>query len=351
MTQCPQRRQQPLAVLLGLVSSAAVSCQQSPPPLPPPPSLDSLARLREHSEDDGSRETVAASTFAASADLAEVGNQRSRCVGSHVADWASALLLVESRGPVTVMASKGDMVEIEIPCRMRIDDSAVPAWVAEFASRAEARIGNSTPGRLLFRAETRDGVSPTSPLPDCGSPIMRMSALDISASEEGRWIGLIVADAAGWGASAQIFRLPVEELDGLLEAMVQPRTLEMLAVRGDEVVHGASLPLLPCSFAGPGRPQFHASPWWIRDRQDHATQERRWRNASTWLAPARQLANAMRGVPDTVGDIIFLPMLAMQPSMTSDQFAVGSIDLKIRATLPGELVSTIERFEFRVTQR
>ncbi len=263
--------------------------------------------------------------------------------------WASRLLLVEARGSGVTISGEGDVVEVSVPCRLRLDESVVTAWAAQFTDAVELEGSSAGQRRLLTRAATHASPFGSSPSSDCGGPAMSMGTLDLAVSDDPATFGLIIADRPGWGAAVKVFRLDRDvHLSDLLRTLVKPRTVELLAYADGEVVHGSSLPLLPTAYNGPRHPQPMASPWWVRDRRESQTQDPIWRHAQSWLTPDRTLAAAMAEVPDTVGDVLFLPMLGWKAGTLASAWAVGSFDMTIRLSLPRETAVRIDRFEFRV---
>jgi len=339
-------------VLAALGTTLPLGCRQSPQTRPNGPGVEivthSVAPI-EHGaapeqRDDGSLDDWTSSTL---------GDARSTSptTASQIEDWAERLLVIESRGSV-VIRGDGVLVDVEIPCRLRIDEFAAVEWIHELTSTVEDLSGRSQIRRILTRAANATAPS-EQPMPsNVGAPIMAMSTLDLPATDEPSHVGLILADGPGWGVTAKVFRLGrTNDVDEVLSAIGMPETVEMLARRRGEVVHGASIPMLPFDFDGGDQPQPHASPWWIRDRRDDSDGALVWRNAATWLSPHRSLSEAMRERPDTVGDILFMPLLGWQRSMSSPQYAVGSLDLTIRVRLPRELAESIDQFEFRISER
>lgn len=267
----------------------------------------------------------------------------------HAQAWAPRLLLVEPRNGGVTISGEGDLVEVAIPCRLRMDENLVSSWTEQLRESEDLVGATPQSRRLLTRAATSASRSTAVPSSDCGGPVMSMQTLDLAISDGPETFGLIIADRSGWGASAKVFRLRRgAQLVELLHGLTAPRAVELLAIADDEVVHGSSLPLLPTAYNGVGRPQPMASPWWIRNRRDSLNERPVWRNAQSWLAPNRTLATAMAEVPETVGDLLFIPMLGWRSDALAPEFAVGWIDLTIRLTLPRELATSIDRFEFRV---
>lgn len=272
-----------------------------------------------------------------------------------VADtWAESLLVVAAAGPIEPRALDGDLVRVTIPSLVRLDAEAAFNWSDQLASSVDSQSLGET-SRLLMRI---DGSS-TPSAPSIGrpsgtrSPELAMSAVDLPITDDPNRFGLLVVDGDHWGAAVTRHVLDRKtQLDSLLESIDRPRSVRLLGVdRHGRVIHGVSLPLLPMAKSRPDRPQALLSPWWIRDRRTHSNDPIVWRNAAQWLAHDRTLTQAAIELPETVGDLLFLPMLGWQSTIIAPPWAVGGLEIDLSIELPREVADRIDRFEFHLADR
>lgn len=271
------------------------------------------------------------------------------------AGWADAALIVErSDRPIDWASSDHDgWVRMSVPIRLRVDSELAAEWAE--ACAAEIGGDRTERNRLLSRGEVGIAAAPAAPtLPaSLQRPLIHVDRIaPLGPDRAGRFrIGW--ASSGGWGAEVDVIEsADMRLLQRLLEESVAGRDIEMYAMDASgEIVFGASLPLLPCDRVRVGRPQPLVCTWWIRDRAETPGDRPRWRNAQQWLAPNRPLALAMSEQPDTVGDLLFLPMLGWQPMSSSPPIAVGGLDLELDVSIPEETATRIDSISFSLRPR
>lgn len=271
------------------------------------------------------------------------------------AGWADAALIVERSGKPIEWGSSGHdgWVHMSVPIRLRVDRELAAAW----AQACATEIGGDRirQVRLLSRGEVGTSAAPAdSTLPaSLQRPLIHVDRIaPLGPDRAGRFrIGW--ASSGGWGAEVDVIEsADMRLLQRLLEESVAGRDIEMYAMDASgEIVFGASLPLLPCDRVRVGRPQPLVCTWWIRDRAETPDDRPRWRNAQQWLAPNRPLAVAMSERPETVGDLLFLPMLGWQPMSSSPPIAVGGLDLELDVSIPEETATRIDSISFSLRPR
>jgi hypothetical protein len=274
---------------------------------------------------------------------------------SSAAGWADAALVIErSDEPVEWSDSGNDgWVRMTVPIRLRIDEDLAARW-AEVSARdlGGNRLGRT---RLLSRGEVGTTAGSTgSALPDSlQRPLIHVDRIAPLGPDRLGTYRIGWATSGGWGAEVDVFESSdMRLLQHLLEESVAPRDVEMYAMDASgQVVFGASLPLLPCDRVRVGRPQPLVCTWWIRDRAETQNDRPRWRNAQQWLAPNRPLAFAMSERPETVGDLMFLPMLGWQAMSSSPPIAVGGLDLSLDVSVPHEIAPRIDSISFTLRPR
>jgi hypothetical protein len=274
---------------------------------------------------------------------------------SSAAGWADAALVIErSDEPVEWSDAGNDgWVRMTVPIRLRIDEDLAARW-AEASARdlGGSRLGRT---RLLSRGEVGTTAGSTgSALPDSlQRPLIHVDRIAPLGPDRLGTYRIGWATSGGWGAEVDVLESSdMRLLQHLLEESVAPRDVEMYAMDASgQVVFGASLPLLPCDRVRVGRPQPLVCTWWIRDRAETQNDRPRWRNAQQWLAPNRPLAFAMSERPETVGDLMFLPMLGWQAMSSSPPIAVGGLDLSLDVSVPHEIAPRIDSISFTLRPR
>lgn len=268
--------------------------------------------------------------------------------------WAESLIVVTASGPIEHRPLDADRVLVTIPCLVQIDANAAFDWTSRLATLAESEASIAR-SRLLARAGLPDAEPSRSVRRPTRtrSPELAMSAVDLPNTDDPNRFGLLVVDGDHWGAAVTRHVLDRKtQLDSLLESIDRPRSVRLLGVdRHGRVIHGASLPLMPMAKSRPDRPQALLSPWWIRDRRTHSNDRVVWRNAAQWLAHDRTLARAARELPETVGDILFLPMLGWQSTIIAPPWAVGGLEIDLSIELPRGVAARIDRFEFHLADQ
>lgn len=266
-----------------------------------------------------------------------------------IASWPESLLSIELAGTLDQTPWHADRVKVRIPCAARVDASAAFSWLEALRDQLDASDASARRGRLLVRhaAATPDAVRD----PDqCRSPSIALETIEVPIDDEASHFGVVLVDGDHPGAWATRIRLDrATDLLPLLEAIDRPRSVRLLAIdAAGRVIHGVSLPLLPMAKSRPEAPQALLSPWWIRDRRTAPQDPVVWRNAAQWLAHGRTLAQAACELPETVGDIMFLPMLGWQSTIVASPWAVGGVEFDLTLELPTEVASRIDRFEFHL---
>ncbi len=268
--------------------------------------------------------------------------------------WAESLLVVAAAGPIEHRSLDADRVRVTIPCLVQLDSNAAFDWMEGLAARAPSE-GSVERSRLLARGGFPDADSSRSVRrpTQTRSPELAMSAVDLPNTDDPNRFGLLVVDGDHWGAAITRHVLDRKtQLDPLLESIDRPRSVRLLGVdRHGRVIHGVSLPLLPMAKSRPDRPQALLSPWWIRDRRTNANEPVVWRNAAQWLAHDRTLARAARELPETVGDLMFLPMLGWQSTIIAPPWAVGGLEIELSIEVPRDVADRLDRFEFHLADR
>ncbi len=265
--------------------------------------------------------------------------------------WAESLIRIDAAGPVSTRSHDDGSARVSIPCVARVDSGRLTDWLDRMTTAFEnAPVHRRS--RLLMRSEA-GGPNPLR-TPDrplrTRSPELALDCLDVPIGDESSLVGLIVAAGDHWGAPISRHELHRDtDLLPLLQAIDRPRSVRLLAIdAAGRVIHGVSLPLLPMAKSRPEAPQALLSPWWIRDRRTAPHDPVVWRNAAQWLAQGRTLATAARELPETVGDILFLPMLGWQSSIVASPWAVGGVEFDLTIELPSDVASRIDRFEFHL---
>lgn len=268
--------------------------------------------------------------------------------------WAESLLVVAAAGPIEHRAIEGDLVRVTIPCLVRLDAEATFNWSDQLTSSVDSHSSRET-SRMLMRIDGASTPFASSLRRPSGtrSPELAMSAVDLPITDDPNRFGLLVVDGDHWGAAVTRHALDrATRLEPLLRSIDRPRAVRLLGVdRHGRVIHGASLPLMPMAKSRPDRPQALLSPWWIRDRRTHSNDPIVWRNAAQWLAHDRTLAQAAIELPETVGDLLFLPMLGWQSTIIAPPWAVGGLEIDLSIELPREVADRIDRFEFHLADR
>lgn len=268
--------------------------------------------------------------------------------------WAESLLVITAAGPIEHRSLDADRVRVTIPCLVQLDSNAAFDWMEGLAARAPSE-GSVERSRLLARGGYPDADSSRSVRrpTQTRSPELSMDVVDLPIDDDPAHVGLVTVDGDHWGAAVTRRVLDREtHLAPLLESIDRPRSVRLLAVdRSGRVIHGVSLPLLPMIKARPDRPQALLSPWWIRDRRTNANEPVVWRNAAQWLAHDRTLARAARELPETVGDLMFLPMLGWQSTIIAAPWAVGGLEIDLSIEVPRDVAERLDRFEFHLADR
>jgi hypothetical protein len=269
-------------------------------------------------------------------------------------EWAAELLIIESTGAPIEIAADGEWVQLRIPIRIRIDADRAAAWSAAATDRLRTHLGAARAERLLVQGEAGPIALPSAvELPVRAlPPFVHMERAALAMVDRAGEFAIAFADRPSWGSEVESFRASRQSLlEPVLRRLAAPRLVEMLALtRSGEVIYGATLPLIPAARATTGAPQALICPWWIRDRRDENASQLRWRNAQQWLAPQRSLATAMLERPESLGDLLFLPMLGCQLNASTPPIAVGGLEMRIAASVPREIADRISELVFRVAR-
>lgn len=331
---------------LGLSLAAAPMACQGPPVTAPDSAAPEITIWTEA--------VVVAEAAAPEVPLAPATEPLARALDETLADWAIDLLVVESTGAPVQSVGEGEWVQLQIPIRIRIDEARAASWAAEASVRLAAQFGTPRQDRLLVEGQAGRLQPPLdADLPVRTSPPhVHIERAALATPERAGSFGLLLADRPSWGASVASFRVPTgAALVEVLSRTVAPHRVEMLVLdRRGGVLHGATLPLIPSARVPTGDPQALICPWWIRDRRDEQDARIRWRNAQEWLAPNRTLAAAMLERPETLGDLLFLPMVGWQRNGISAPLAVGAIEMRIGASVPRSIVGEIAELVFRISR-
>jgi hypothetical protein len=267
-----------------------------------------------------------------------------------IASWPESLLSIELAGPLEQTPWQASRVRVRVPCVARIDSSAAFSWLEALRAHFDEADAPNRRGRLLARPDSGTPSAFRDP-DECFSPTIALEAIEVPIDDEPSHFGLVLVDGDHPGAWATRVRLDrATDLLPLLQAIDRPRSVRLLAIdAAGRVIHGVSLPLLPMAKSRPEAPQALLSPWWIRDRRTAPHDPVVWRNAAQWLAHGRTLAQAACELPETVGDILFLPMLGWQSSIVASPWAVGGVEFDLTIELPSDVASRIDRFEFHLS--
>lgn len=280
------------------------------------------------------------------------GNTLGDALDDAFGEWAAELLTIESTGAPIEIAGDGEWVQLRIPIRIRIDADRAAEWSAAAADRLWAHLGAARAERLLVQGEAGPIAPPSSvDLPVRAlAPYLHLERAGLAMADRAGEFAIAFAERPTWGSEVESFRASRQSLlEPVLRRLAAPRLVEMLALtRSGEVIYGAALPLIPAARATTGAPQALICPWWIRDRRDENASQLRWRNAQQWLAPQRSLATAMLERPETLGDLLFLPMLGWQLNASTPPIAVGGLEMRIAASVPREIADRISELVFRV---
>jgi len=335
-----------LASLLGtLVLASLPACRSQPSAPQEEPSL-AIVEIR----------TEAIAIPAAEPPTAAAAPTSTNTLGGALDDafgqWAAELLIIESTGAPIEIAGDGEWVQLRIPIRIRIDADRAAAWSVAATDRLRTHLGAARAERLLVQGEAGPIPPPSSvDLPVRAlPPFVHMERAGLAMADRAGEFAIAFADRPSWGSEVESFRASRQSLlEPVLRRLAAPRLIEMLALtRSGEVIYGATLPLIPAARSTTGAPQALICPWWIRDRRDENASQLRWRNAQQWLAPQRSLATAMLERPETLGDLLFLPMLGWQLNASTPPIAVGGLEMRIAASVPREIADRISELVFRV---